>query len=122
MNNIICPYCHDPAVWCENKEIYGRNYGKSYMCWFCKKCRAYVGCHNNTEKPLGTMANKQLRQLRMQCHKEFDKLWKGRGRRERGRAYEWIRYKMNLTEEEAHIGMFDEAQCSRLLLFLAGDK
>lgn len=55
---MICPYCKRPAKWVENKEIYGKNYGKSYMMWLCKPCDAYVGCHNNTKEPLGTLANK----------------------------------------------------------------
>ena len=59
-----CQYCKNDAVWVENKEIYGKNYGKSYMCWLCKNCDAYVGCHNNTKEPLGNLANKELREKR----------------------------------------------------------
>ena len=50
---MICPYCNKEAKWCENKVIYGKNYGKSYMCYYCKDCDAYVGCHNNTKFPNG---------------------------------------------------------------------
>jgi len=71
-----CPYCGKEAVWCENKAIYGRNYGKSYMCYLCKSCDAYVGCHQNTKKPLGTMANNELRKWRKQAHALIDPLWK----------------------------------------------
>ena len=67
-----CPYCQKPAKWCDNAEVYGRRYGKSYMCYWCKDCDAYVGCHNNTARPLGTMANKELRQWRMKAHAVID--------------------------------------------------
>ena len=30
----------------------------------------YVGCHNNTRKPLGTMADKELREAHMAVHIE----------------------------------------------------
>ena len=73
---MICPYCKKEARWCENKEIYGKNYGKSYMCYYCKPCDAYVGCHNNSTRPLGTMANQELRNWRMEAHKHIDSLWK----------------------------------------------
>lgn len=77
---VICPYCNKPAVWCENKEKYGRNYWKSYMCYLCKDCDAYVGCHNNTREPLGTMANNELRQWRMKVHNDYlDPLWREMG-------------------------------------------
>ena len=59
-----CNHCNKEAEWIENKIVYGRNYGKSYMIWFCHNCDAYVGCHNNTERSLGIMANKELRELR----------------------------------------------------------
>lgn len=73
---MICPYCNKEAKWCENKEIYGKNYGKSFMCYYCKDCNAYVGCHQNTKTPLGTMANAGLREWRKKAHNVIDPLWK----------------------------------------------
>jgi len=66
-----CNYCNKEAEWVENKAIYKKNYGKSYMIWWCKPCDAYVGCHNNTKDPLGSLANKELRELR----KQSKQLW-----------------------------------------------
>lgn len=66
-----CNYCNKEAEWVENKAIYGKNYGKSYMIWRCKDCDAYVGCHNNTKDALGSLANKDLRELR----KKSKNLW-----------------------------------------------
>jgi len=84
-----CPYCHQNAKWCENKEKYGRNYGRSYMCYYCQPCDAYVGCHENSRKALGTMANKELRELRKKCHALFDPLWKS-GKMKRNQAYQYL--------------------------------
>ena len=83
---MTCPYCGKKAQWCENKIIYGRNYGKSYMCYYCADCDAYVGCHQNTQIPLGTMANKELRGLRIKAHNLIDPLWKS-GKMKRGDVY-----------------------------------
>lgn len=33
----------------------------------------------------------------------------------RGRAYLWMRTNLNISEEEAHIGMMDKATCQRLM-------
>ena len=106
-----CPYCGKPALWCENKEIYGRNYGKSYMCWFCKDCDAYVGCHNNTREPLGTMANKELRGWRVKAHAAIDPLWKS-GEISRKRVYKAL---AEIFGEEVHIGGSDVARCKEII-------
>jgi len=72
-----CNHCGKDAEWVENKEIYGRNFGKSYMMWLCRDCRAYVGCHQNTKKPMGEfLAKKDLRKARIKAHKIIDELWK----------------------------------------------
>lgn len=71
-----CPFCGEPAEWVQNKEIYGKNYGESYMCWLCRPCDAYVGCHQNTRRPLGTIANKETREWRKKAHAEIDPHWR----------------------------------------------
>lgn len=114
-----CPYCSNEAEWCENSKIYGRNYGKSYMVWYCQPCDAYVGCHNNTKKPLGTMANKELRKLRMACHSLFDKFWSNKNSRKA--CYSWLQWKMKLLPQEAHIGNFNKEKCLELLEHLKND-
>ena len=73
---VLCPVDGKPAPWVENKEKYGRNYGKSYMCYYCAEHDTYVGCHNNTRQPLGTMADAELRKLRMAVHAKIDPLWR----------------------------------------------
>jgi hypothetical protein len=106
-----CTYCGKKAVWCENKEIYGKNYGKSYMVYYCKPCDAYVGCHNNTKEPLGTMANRETREARMRVHHLIDRFWKTGGY-SRGFIYKVISYH---TGKQFHTGDCDIAECEKIL-------
>lgn len=112
---VTCPYCGKPAVWTTNAAIYGRPYGKSHMIWWCKADEAYVGCHNNSRKPLGTMANKALRKLRVVAHDEFDPIWQG-GRMTRGQAYILLKKSLGLSYQ-VHIGAADENLCRRIIEF-----
>lgn len=114
MTDVACPFCGNPAKWVENKEIYGRNYGKSYMCWLCKPCDAYVGCHQNSKKPLGTMANRETREWRKKAHAIFDPLWKS-GKMGRREAYEFISKKLG---REVHIAWSNVEQCKEIIMTL----
>lgn len=98
-----CPYCHQEAIWCENKEIYGKNYGESYMIYLCRSCDASVGCHNNTRKSKGTMANKELREWRIKAHAEFDPLWRDEKLAGRKRCYRMMTHKLGL-KKPLHMG------------------
>lgn len=106
-----CPYCNNEAVWCENKEIYGKNYGKSYMVYLCKLCDAYVGCHQNTKSPLGTMANRPLRKNRIMAHSEIDPLWKS-GKRKRNEVYQKLSKHFG---HEIHVGESDFKKCNQII-------
>src|SRR3990167_4955926 len=111
MKKIICPYCNKPAKWVENSEIYGRNYGRSYMMWYCRKDNAYVGCHNNTKRPLGTMANRELREWRKKAHSHIDPIWQS-GELARAQVY------ARLTKafgKQIHVGESDIETCKRIL-------
>ena len=55
---VMCPYCGERAVYTNSKEVYGRSYGMIYLC---RPCDAYVGVHDGTAKPLGRLANAELR-------------------------------------------------------------
>ena len=111
---IRCPYCGEEAKWVENKVVYGKNYGKSYMCYYCPKDDAYVGCHQNTRKPLGTIANKELRECRKKAHSVVDPLWKN-GRMKRGQVYAMLFRKFG---KEIHIGEADVEQCQKIIKYL----
>lgn len=90
-----------------------RRYGKIYLC---RNCMAYVGVHKGTDKPLGRLANAELRNWKKAAHAVFDPLWKyGRFRGHRNAAYAWLAQKMGLPVEKTHIGMFDVGQCRKAI-------
>jgi len=106
-----CPYCLNQAEWVENKEVYGKNYGKSVMIWLCRKCDAYVGCHQNTRKPLGTMANKELRTFRKETHKVFDVAWRNKTIT-RDKAYGFLKSRFGF---DVHIGEANIELCKKII-------
>lgn len=108
---VFCPYCGEKAEWVDNKEIYGKRYGNSFMMYWCRKDDASVGTHNNTKKPLGTMANKELREWRVKAHAHIDPVWK-EGKRSRGDVYSILKYKLG---KQIHIGESDIETCKRIL-------
>lgn len=90
------------------------------LFWACAPCKAHVGCHPGTNKPLGTLAKAVLRKLRHDCHIAFDKKWirKRRGRnrsRKRSEAYIRLAGNLNIPVEQCHFGMFDKKMCARAL-------
>lgn len=114
-SKVLCPYCPwEKAEWGDNSRIYGRNFGKSYKCYLCTKCGAYVWCHKNSRKPLGTLANKELRGLRMQAHALFDPMWQS-GKMTRKNAYTML---SDHFGHEVHIGESNEEKCKEIIYFL----
>ena len=108
----ICPYCGAEIKLRNSIEIYGRDYGYLWVCKNYPQCDSYVGCHKGTTIPLGTPANKELRNLRHTCHLVFDKAWKC-GKISRIEAYKKLGKKMGIPEP--HIGQFNKEQCEKLL-------
>jgi hypothetical protein len=106
-----CPYCGNDAEWVDNATVYGKRFGKSYMMWVCRPCDARVGCHQNTQKPLGTLANKELRDARMRVHALIDPLWKSK-HFSRGRVYNML---SDAFGEPVHVGESDLSRCAEIL-------
>lgn len=118
----ICPYCGNPSVWMQDAKVYGRSYG-GYV-YACLPCDAFVGCHkqgkNNETK--GTLANKDLRDLRCAAHRLFDPMWKV-AVRERGWskskarriAYAWLARELGLSVENCHIGHLRDDDVKRVI-------
>ncbi|MFK8771693.1 zinc-finger-containing protein [Aeromonas caviae] len=111
--NPDCPYCGKTSVLTSSREVYGgRNFGPIYLCK-CLPGYAYVGCHKDTIKPLGRLADKELRYWKKEAHAAFDPLWKSK-KMKRGHAYGWLAEQLGISKEECHIGMFDVATCERV--------
>ena len=108
---MVCPYCNNPAALVTGREVYpGKRwlYGKSF--YLCGPCDAYVGCHDGTTKPLGRLANAELRAAKIAAHAAFDPLWQS-GRMKRQEAYGWLADQLKIAREHCHIGMFDVETC-----------
>ncbi len=114
----VCPYCAGKPQLMDSEAIYGRSYG---LIWACLSCSAWVGVHKGSERPLGRLANAELREWKKKAHAAFDPLWKkkiAQGTKRfqaRTAAYEWLAGQMKLTRELCHIGMFDVRECRRVV-------
>ena len=123
---VICPYCQNPAVYLESSEsvYHGRDYGPMYRC---EPCDAHVGVHPGTTKPLGRMANKELREWKMRAHAAFDPIWQARFDLKRAQDPKYTRgmarggrYKklaglLGIERKDCHIGHFDVDQCKQVI-------
>lgn len=102
-----CPYCGSQAQLKDAYVIYRREgYGMLYVCP-TQSCDAYVGVHDGTSKPKGSLANAALRKLRSDVHAVFDPLWRGHSEYDRAEVYEAAANVLGIPE--FHIGeMRDE--------------
>ncbi len=107
----FCDYCGQLAHLVDSSLVYGRSYG---LIYYCAPCRAWVGVHKGTNKPLGRLANAELREWKKKAHAAFDLLWKG-GRMRRNEAYDWLSEQMKLPKKHTHIGMFDVDECKKVI-------
>ena len=80
----------------------------------CPPCDAYVGCHPGTDRPLGRLANAELRHAKSAAHAAFDPLW-SHGARNRKSAYVWLAQQLGIAVDQCHIGYFDLEQCRRVV-------
>ncbi len=117
-NTVYCPYCGAKAKLRPATAVYGDatidRTTYVYLCDRYPKCDAYVYAHPKTKKPMGTLANGDLRNHRILAHRAFDQLWKS-GIMSRTDAYHWMRKQLGLPADQAHIAMFGEYMCSLLI-------
>ena len=112
---ITCPYCEAAAQLVTGETVYPRRpdlYAK--MFYICVPCGAHVGCHDGTTKPLGRLANGELRTAKMAAHAAFDPLWESQGMKRKA-AYAWLAEQIGIDSKKCHIGWFDVAMCRRVV-------
>ena len=103
-----------------NSEVGMGSFGMIYLC---PRCGAYVGVHKGSDKPLGRLANSELRNWKKAAHAAFDPLWKyGPYRGRRNEAYRWLSEKMGTPIEFTHIGMFDVDQCRKVVRIMREER
>lgn len=116
---IICDYCQQPAQLVTGETVYPHRPDLHYLrFWQCLPCDAWVGCHKGTKRPLGRLANAELRAAKMAAHAAFDELWRRTtpaGSFDRNGAYAWLAEQLGIERADCHIGMFDVEQCKRVV-------
>lgn len=115
---ITCPYCGAPAIYRPASMVHGNNTWQKgthlYVCSQWPDCDSYVTAHKSSHQPMGSLANKNLRHKRIQAHQALEELRQTR-HMETWAVYVWIQMKLKLTPDKAHIGMFSEDMCDRLI-------
>lgn len=120
-----CPYCRATAVLVSGDIIYPHlPHFADRRFWKCLSCGdAYVGCHPGGDKPLGRLADKDLRRAKTHAHAAFDPLWEAKMERDqigkgeaRSRAYRWLASQLGIDPKDCHIGMMDIETCRRVVL------
>lgn len=112
---VICPYCAQPAKAVTGASLYPHRPDlQRHLFWQCKPCNAHVGCHRNTMRPLGRLADPQLRLAKKRAHAAFDPIWTNK-HMTRTAAYDWLSKVMGLPVAETHIGMFDLPECRKVI-------
>lgn len=116
-----CPYCGEEAKLVTGEYIHPfQPIHKNKNYYICIACDAYVGCHKGTQKALGTLADAELRTLRMKVHHEFDFLWKS-NIMTRKNAYIYLSKKLKISLTKTHIAAFDIKRCKEVLEILLCD-
>jgi len=70
-----CPHCGAAMILRPASEIYhdAKTNRKLYVCHNYPVCNTYVAAHPNTDMPMGIPADGNLRNLRIQAHRKFDR-------------------------------------------------
>lgn len=70
MQRVLCDYCCRSAAFVTGDRLYPHRpdlYNLNF--WACKDCDAHVGCHKGTDKPMGRLADKPLRDAKRLAHR-----------------------------------------------------
>ena len=121
---ITCPYCKIPAVLVTGRDVYPHIKNLHHKkFWKCSPCEAWVGTHENSLefKPLGRLAKKELRDLKMKAHMVFDKFWKD-GPMQRTEAYTRLAAALGVETTKCHIGWMSEEECRKVIEICRGWK
>lgn len=117
--SVTCNYCGKPA------ELDRARHG---WVWRCVPCDAWVGVNptSPSKKPIGSLANAELRKARASAHAAFDPMINAareRQERETGKvtgklramAYEWLAGQLGITPSECHFSRFDLRLCKMVV-------
>lgn len=106
--NPICPYCGKKSQKLTETQFYGKEY-KGRFVYACLACNASVGSHDDGS-PLGRLATRELKALRIKCHALVDPLWKSRVM-SRDEVYRVMVKRTGVR----HIGEANEYECKKII-------
>lgn len=110
---IPCTYCGGDTELIRLNKLYKKlPRGANHKVWHCKTCGAYARW--SPDGIDGDFADRPLRQMRIQLHFEFDKLWKS-GSMTRDEAYSWLSKELGLPSRLSHIRYLKEDQCNNIM-------
>ena len=111
-----CPHCGSTMLLRSADGIYKDNprHAMLYVCKQYPKCDTYVRTHPGTTIPVGTPANRELRLLRNEAHKHFDRLYLS-GMMSKQDAYRWLANQLQAPMSQAHIGYLSEYYCKQVI-------
>ena len=115
-NQMRCPYCGSPVVFRSADGIYHENKENTmlYVCSRYPECDAYVRVHKGTKNPVGSLADPNLRALRREAHRYFNRLYET-GLMDKRDAYQWLADIVSAPMSEAHIGHLGEYYCRQVI-------
>jgi len=119
---VLCNYCGNPAqitlgryIWPHRTEMHDKRF------FICVGCDAWVGTHEKTGKPFGTLANFELRLWRHKAHRAFDPIWEAKvaagieRHNARNRGYKWLARQLGINKDQCHIANMDIETCKRVV-------
>lgn len=106
----ICDLVTGKEIYPHRKDLHSK---KFYKCSE-HRCGAYVGCHPNSEIPLGTPAGYETRKIRHEVHAALDPIWMSKIMTRKG-VYSKLAWCLGIERDDCHVGMFDFAMCQRAL-------
>jgi len=121
---VICQYCHRPAELSSGAQEYPDHpHLARKKVWVCRFCDARVGCHDDTDVPLGSLADGKLRAARQAGHGAFDTLWRemwctngGSEQQARSTAYAWLADQLGIPAEQCRFAGLEYEMCLRATL------
>jgi hypothetical protein len=114
---VYCGECKNICRLTTGKEIYPHRkdlHKKSFYKCSDPCCGAYIGCHPNSDKALGSPAGYETRKLRSKVHDVFDPIWRNKIMTRQG-AYSKLAWCLGIEREKCHVGMFDFSMCQMAL-------
>ena len=114
-----CPYCGRRSVLRPAEYVYGANTinisDQLYVCAGYPGCNAYVGVHEGTTKPMGSLANPELRNKRIRAHRAINHIIE-KGYMSKDDIYALLSLRLNVPRKETHIGRFSDYLCEQTIL------